>query len=60
MLNRFSCLEVALPPLRERIVDIPLLAQHFLLRFGPRYGRKVRGIEPEALSKLVRYRWSIC
>jgi len=55
--QRSGWLEVELPPLRERVGDIPLLAQHFVKVFGAEHGRKVTGVAAEALSKLVRYHW---
>ncbi len=47
------------PPLRERLDDIPLLASHFIQLFGQRLDRKVpiAGIEPAALEALQRYSW---
>ncbi|HLV67885.1 MAG TPA: sigma-54 dependent transcriptional regulator [Polyangiaceae bacterium] len=48
---------VHLPPLRERIDDIPLLVGHFLNTLEEGVGRKVRSISPEALDALCRYRW---
>jgi len=49
------CVEV--PTLRERSVDIPVLAQHFLVRFAERFGKKVVGFHPASLSRLVSYTW---
>ena len=46
-----------LPPLRERSMDVPLLAHHFLEHFCVEHGRTVRTIAPGALRALVRYRW---
>jgi DNA-binding NtrC family response regulator len=49
------CVEV--PTLRERSVDIPVLAQHFLVRFAERFGKKVVGFHPASLARLVSYAW---
>ena len=49
------CVEV--PTLRERSVDIPVLAQHFLVRFAERFGKKVVGFHPTSLARLVSYAW---
>ena len=54
---RVNVIPMALPPLRARIDDIPLLAQHFLARSAADMGREVAGLSPEAIDVLVRYRW---
>jgi DNA-binding NtrC family response regulator len=46
-----------LPPLRERSVDVPLLAHYFLEHFSAEHRRKVRSIAPDAMRALVRYGW---
>ncbi|MBC7187420.1 MAG: sigma-54-dependent Fis family transcriptional regulator [Calditrichaeota bacterium] len=52
---RINVVEVALPPLRERREDIPLLADFFVRRFAKRYQKPLRGIDPRALQRLVAY-----
>ena len=54
---RLSVIPVALPPLRDRIDDIPLLAQHFLDRFNPRLGTDIEGVTPEAITAMKAYGW---
>jgi DNA-binding NtrC family response regulator len=54
---RIRVFPIHVPPLRERREDIPLLANHFLEKFGPVVGRFLDGIEPEALARLTAYRW---
>jgi DNA-binding NtrC family response regulator len=54
---RLNVVAIALPPLRERTEDIPLLAFHFLQKYASRTGRDVRRIAPEAMRVLARYRW---
>lgn len=54
---RLNVVAVALPPLRERIEDIPLLATFFLKRFAAAEGRIVRGFTPEAMDRLLKYPW---
>ncbi|HWA99996.1 MAG TPA: sigma-54 dependent transcriptional regulator [Pirellulales bacterium] len=54
---RVNVINIELPPLRERITDIPLLAQHFLERICEDSGKKVRGFSDDALSALQRHRW---
>src|SRR5207247_11220968 len=46
-----------LPPLRERLDDIPALARHFLAKFATEFNKQLTGFTPEALQKLVSYRW---
>src|SRR5579871_4017931 len=54
---RLAVFPVALPPLRERTADIPLLARSFLLRFARQAGRPIHDIAPEAMDALCSYRW---
>jgi two-component system response regulator HydG len=53
---RLAVVPLRIPPLRERIEDIPLLAQHFVERFMKRTGER-RSLSPEAMQKLVEYPW---
>jgi DNA-binding NtrC family response regulator len=48
---------VHVPSLRERIEDIPLLADHFLRRFTRKHGVKVTGFADSARAALLSYRW---
>ncbi len=52
---RLNVVRLAVPPLRERGPDIPLLAGHLLEKVGRRMGRRIEGISPEALRKLQTY-----
>ncbi|HYG68371.1 MAG TPA: sigma-54 dependent transcriptional regulator [Anaeromyxobacteraceae bacterium] len=54
---RLNVINVPLPPLRERIEDVPLLAHHFLRRYADRLGKRVRAIAPDAVELLCSYRW---
>jgi two-component system response regulator HydG len=54
---RVSTIKIKVPPLRERLDDLPLLAERFLKRFTERYDKKIRDISPEAVLRLVRYDW---
>jgi len=54
---RLQVLEIHVPPLRDRLEDVPLLAQFFAERVSERAGRNVRGFSSSAMDKLVRYDW---
>jgi DNA-binding NtrC family response regulator len=53
-LNEFT---MHLPPLRERVEDIPELVEHFLKRIGQELGKVVHGVTPDALRALQAYAW---
>lgn len=57
LLFRLNAVEIHIPPLRERVEDIPLLASHFLSRYATRYGKQIQGFSPDAVEKLVAYSW---
>jgi transcriptional regulator with PAS, ATPase and Fis domain len=52
---RLNVFELALPPLRERMEDIPLLVDHFLQRHSAVRGKRVDGVSPAALKALLAY-----
>ena len=54
---RLNTIEIAVPPLRDRREDIPLLAQHFLGLHARRYRKDVTGFEPAALQTLLDHPW---
>lgn len=54
---RLRVFPIALPPLRQRPEDIPLLARHFVSRFGATTGKLITGLSREAMSRLVSYVW---
>jgi len=54
---RLNVIPIRLPPLRERIEDIPVLADHFVRKYTAAYGRTVHGFRPEAMRLLRSYRW---
>jgi len=54
---RLNVIPFEVPPLRERIEDIPLLAAHFLEEFAQAYGRKRKELTPEAVRVLQQYPW---
>jgi len=53
---RLYILPVTMPPLRDRLSDLPFLVRHFLDKYGGK-GRGPSGISPEALRKLMIYTW---
>ena len=54
---RLNVVNLAVPPLRERREDIPLLAQHFLSRFAEKNRKAIKGFTPRAMDGLLRYAW---
>jgi two-component system response regulator PilR (NtrC family) len=54
---RLHVINIYLPPLRERKEDIPLLAQHFLEKYGQENNRPGLELTPEALDLLMEYDW---
>jgi two-component system nitrogen regulation response regulator GlnG len=54
---RLGVVTITLPPLRERVGDLPLLVDHFLRRFSPEMGKEVVQVAPDALDALRRYAW---
>jgi transcriptional regulator with GAF, ATPase, and Fis domain len=54
---RLSVIAIDVPPLRDRLDDVPLLADHFLARFRNQAARRITGFSPEALAAMTRYAW---
>ncbi len=54
---RLNVVPIALPPLRDRKEDIPLLVSHFLEKYNRRLGKKVERVEDDALALLMGYSW---
>jgi transcriptional regulator with GAF, ATPase, and Fis domain len=54
---RLQVVQLDVPPLRERLDDVPLLADHFLKKFARETGRKMKGFTDAAMTKLKEYRW---
>ena len=54
---RLNVIPFEVPPLRERMEDLPLLIEHFNQRFANAYGRKPKKFDPEAIELMQRYSW---
>jgi len=54
---RLNVVTLAVPALRERREDIPLLVQHFLETFAEKNRKQIKGFTPQAMDRLVRYDW---
>ncbi|MFT4834165.1 MAG: two-component system response regulator HydG [Marinoscillum sp.] len=57
LLYRINTVEIQLPPLRDRIDDIPLLAEHFMKSYNQKYRKNIHKISPLAVKKLQKYSW---
>lgn len=57
LLFRLNTVEIAVPPLRERIDDIMPIAEHYLAKFSRKYGGKIRTFSPAAETALINYDW---
>jgi two-component system response regulator HydG len=54
---RLNVVSISLPPLRDRLEDLPLLAQYFLKRFNEKNNRHIKAIAPEVLEVFNQYPW---
>jgi transcriptional regulator with PAS, ATPase and Fis domain len=57
LLYRINTIEIQIPPLSERIEDIPLLASHFLQVYGSRYNKTIHKISDSVLTRMTKYNW---
>ncbi|MFD2515447.1 sigma-54-dependent transcriptional regulator [Pontibacter locisalis] len=57
LLYRINTVELNLPPLRERLEDIPLFAEHFLAIYAQKYKQPVKKLSASGLERLKRYNW---
>jgi two-component system response regulator PilR (NtrC family) len=54
---RLNVLSITLPPLRERMDDLPLLAEHFLRRYNAENGKRIERISPPVMERLLEFSW---
>ena len=54
---RLNVIPIKLPPLRERMEDLPVLAEHFMNKHSRENGKKISSIAPETLTLLNKYQW---
>ncbi len=57
LLYRLNVVPIEMPPLRQRVADIPLLVEYFIDRFGKRAGKKFRTIDKKFLKAFQAYGW---
>ncbi len=54
---RLNVVEVVIPPLRERVEDVPYLTAAFVRRYAREFGKPVSGVTPEAEERLLQWEW---
>ena len=54
---RINVVPVRVPPLRDRLEDVPLLVDHFLRMYTARHGKGIEGVSEEAVTLMGRYGW---
>lgn len=54
---RLNVIPITMPPLRQRLSDVPLLVAHFLERFHRTRGSEVNAVDEQTMRKLVTYQW---
>jgi DNA-binding NtrC family response regulator len=54
---RLKVITIELPPLRERKKDIPELVNFFIRKYNQELGKRIKGIEDEAMKSLIEYHW---
>ena len=57
LLYRINTIEIQIPSLRDRIEDIPLLANHFLKHYATKYGKSVNKISDGAMARMNKHPW---
>jgi DNA-binding NtrC family response regulator/predicted TIM-barrel enzyme len=54
---RLNNITIKIPPLRDRLQDIPALVNRFLIELGPQFGKKVLGVTPDFINRLMKHSW---
>jgi transcriptional regulator with GAF, ATPase, and Fis domain len=54
---RLNVFPIAIPPLRERLEDVPRLARHFVMMYASKMGKSIGTVSERVLSKLMEYGW---
>ncbi len=54
---RINVIPIHLPPLRERLEDVPLLVNAFVERLRERTGKRITGLSPESMDRFMSYSW---
>lgn len=57
LLYRINTIEITLPPLRERMDDIPLLANHFIEIYSKKYNKEIRKAGEALIKRMQKYHW---
>lgn len=57
LLYRLNVYSVTVPPLRERLDDIPELVRHFIAKYGALHGKSIQGVTDKAMQMLRDYHW---
>ncbi len=57
LLYRINTVEIHLPPLRDRLDDIPMLADHFMKVYNQKYRKRISSIAASTVKKLQKYSW---
>jgi DNA-binding NtrC family response regulator len=54
---RLNVVPIHIPPLRERIDDLPLLVNYFIRVFNRKFGKNITGVTTQAMSRIMQYNW---
>lgn len=57
LLYRINTIEIEIPPLRDRLEDIPLLTNHFLKQYAQRYNKAITKVSDAAMTRMTKHPW---